>query len=176
MPPAVVGAFITDGAIVVRNPFWSFAALIVLIIVTPTQAQSRKPTVQEIAAIRDCGTRSKDDVDAGEQRCLFKLVANPCIGTPGSVPDAVATDCYRIEGEIWDTLLNENYKKLLDGLDSEQTAKARAIQRTWIAYRDTTCVFYDDKIRGSMSNMMHAACHTRETARRAMLLDFFGGL
>jgi uncharacterized protein YecT (DUF1311 family) len=50
------------------------------------------------------------------------------------------------------------------------------MQRAWIAYRDTTCQFYDDKIQGSMSLMMHAACVTRETARRAMLLKFFSGL
>jgi uncharacterized protein YecT (DUF1311 family) len=50
------------------------------------------------------------------------------------------------------------------------------MQRAWIAYRDTTCQFYDDKIRGSMSIVMHAACVTRETARRAMLLRFFSGL
>lgn len=159
-----------------RTPFWSFAALIALTLAPPAHAQTRKPTAHEIAAIRDCATRTKEDVDAGEQQCLFKLVADRCIGTPGSVPDAVAADCYRIEGEIWDALLNENYKSLLDGLDAEQTVKARAMQRAWIAYRDTTCGFYDDKIRGSMSNMMHAACHTRETARRAMLLDFLSGL
>jgi hypothetical protein len=33
-------------------------------------------------------------------------------------------------------------------------------------------MIYDDKIRGSMSITMHAACATRETARRAMLLKF----
>ncbi len=161
---------------VARIPFWSFAALVVLMIAAPADAQTRKPTAQEIGAVRDCATRTKEDVDAGEQQCLFKLVADPCIGTPGSVPDAVTADCYRIEGEIWDALLNENYKSLLEGLDSEQAAKARMMQRAWVAYRDTTCGFYDDKIRGSMSNMMHAACHTRETARRPMLLDFFSGL
>jgi len=50
------------------------------------------------------------------------------------------------------------------------------MQRAWIAYRDSTCEFYDDKIQGTMSIMMHAACNTRETARRAMLLDFFSRL
>jgi uncharacterized protein YecT (DUF1311 family) len=50
------------------------------------------------------------------------------------------------------------------------------MQRDWIAYRDSTCQFYDDKIRGSMAIMMHAACVTRETARRAMLLGFFSRL
>jgi uncharacterized protein YecT (DUF1311 family) len=107
---------------------------------------------------------------------LFKLVADPCTGSPGDASDAVIADCYRVEGQIWDTLLNENYKRLLDELDSEQKAKARAMQRAWIAYRDTTCGSYDDKIRGLMSNMMHSACNTREMARSAILLSFFSGL
>jgi uncharacterized protein YecT (DUF1311 family) len=88
----------------------------------------------------------------------------------------VAADCFRMEGAIWDGLLNENYKALLDTLDSDQTARAQAMQRAWIDYRDTTCQFYDDKIRGSMSIRMHAACVARETARRAMLLKFFAEL
>jgi uncharacterized protein YecT (DUF1311 family) len=142
----------------------------------PAQAQSRKPTAREIAAISDCATKSRDDVDAGEYKCLFKLVADPCMESVSAAADRVMADCFRIEGVIWDDLLNENYKSLLATLDDEQTAKARAMQRAWIAYRDTTCGFYDDKIQGTMSNMMHAACHTRETARRAMLLDFFSRL
>jgi len=48
------------------------------------------------------------------------------------------------------------------------------MQSAWIAYRDTT--FYYDKIRGTMAAMMHVACVARESARRAMLLDFFSGL
>ena len=85
-------------------------------------------------------------------------------------------DCYEIESVIWDDLLNANYKTLLGELDDEQTAKAKAMQRAWLGYRDTTCGFYDDKIQGSMAVMMHAACVTRETARRAMLLGFFSRL
>ena len=50
------------------------------------------------------------------------------------------------------------------------------MQRAWMAYRDTTCQFYDDKIQGSMATAMHAACFARESARRAMLLKFFTGL
>jgi uncharacterized protein YecT (DUF1311 family) len=155
------------------------AAVLVLLVAAasaPAQAQSRKPTAREIAAIRDCAAKDRDDVDAGEQQCLFKLVADPCMGPLGSVSDAAMADCYTIEGAIWDGLLNDNYRKLLATLDDEQTAKARAMQRAWIAYRDSTCQFYDDKIQGSMSIMMHAACNTRETARRAMLLDFFSRL
>jgi uncharacterized protein YecT (DUF1311 family) len=156
----------------------STALLIVLAAAAtaPAQAQSRKPTAREITAIRDFAAKDNEDLDAGEQQCLFKLVAEPCIGSFGSASDGKMADCYAIEGAIWDGLLNENYKKLLATLDDEQTGKARAMQRAWIAYRDNTCQFYDDKIRGTMSIMMHAACNTRETARRAMLLDFFSRL
>ena len=94
----------------------------------------------------------------------------------GSAADRKLSDCYEIEGSIWDDLLNQNYKRLLDRLDDEQTVKARAMQRAWIAYRDTTCQFYYDKIQGSMATTMTAACLARETARRALLLRFFQGL
>lgn len=136
-------------------------------------AQSRKPTAREIAAIETCVDKNKDDIDEGEQRCLFKLVADRCIGDVGAAPNWKLADCYRIEGSIWDDLLNRNYKRLLETLDDEQTIKARAMQRAWIAYRDTTCQFYWDKIRGTMANFMISACNARESARRAMLLGFF---
>ena len=140
-------------------------------------AQTRKPTAKEIASIRDCATKNKDNLEDGERRCLFNLVAEPCMGKhPQDASEAVAVDCYRMEGVVWDGLLNDNYKSLLDTLDVDQTVKAQAMQRAWIAYRDTTCQFYDDKIQGSMSSRMQASCVTRETARRAMLLNFFSGL
>jgi uncharacterized protein YecT (DUF1311 family) len=159
-----------------RSVSFAFVTLLAVAATGPADAQSRKPTAREIAAIHACATKDKDDVDAGEQQCLFKLVADPCMGPIGSAPDRTMADCFRIEGVIWNDFLNENYKNLLATLDDEQAAKARAMQRAWIAYRDTTCGFYDDKIQGTMSIMMHAACNARETARRAMLLDFFSRL
>jgi|SRR5580704_15563972 uncharacterized protein YecT (DUF1311 family) len=139
-------------------------------------AQSRKPTGAEVAAVRACAEKNKDDLDKGERDCLFNLVAEPCIGKLGAAGDAKIADCYEIEYAIWDDVLNENYKTLLASLDEAQTAKARAMQRAWVAYRDTTCGFYYDKIQGTMAGFMGAACETRETARRAMLLAFFSRL
>jgi uncharacterized protein YecT (DUF1311 family) len=158
---------------------WLVAAGIIAVSVAAAgnlHAQSRKPTAREAAAIRACATKYQDDLETGEQSCLFKLVADPCAGPPGTQDNATVADCYDIEAGIWDDLLNANYQALLGELDGEQTTKAKAMQRAWIAYRDTTCGFYDDKIRGSMSLAMHAACVTRETARRAMLLSFFSRL
>jgi uncharacterized protein YecT (DUF1311 family) len=140
------------------------------------QAQSRKPTAAEVAAIHTCAEKNKDNLDKAQQDCLFKLVADRCIGSPGRAADRTLADCYQIEGAAWDDLLNENYKTLLGELDDEQAAKAKAMQRAWVAYRDTTCSFYYDKIQGTMAGFMGAACEARETARRAMLLAFFGRL
>jgi uncharacterized protein YecT (DUF1311 family) len=141
-----------------------------------SHAESPKPAAGEIAAIRECATRNRDNLDDGERECLFNLVADPCKKASDDADKATVVDCYRIEALIWDGLLNDNYKSLLDSLDEDQAAKARAMQRAWLAYRDTTCQFYDDKIQGSMATTMSAACVTRETARRAMLLEFFSRL
>jgi uncharacterized protein YecT (DUF1311 family) len=165
-----------------RSPFRPFIAALICVAglglaAEPSQAQTRKPTAKEIALIRDCAAKNADDLDAGERQCLFNLVADPCANHPsGDASKAVVVQCYLVENSIWDGLLNENYKSLLETLDDGQTAKARAMQRAWTAYRDTTCQFYDDKIQGSMSVTMHAACVTRESARRAMLLKFFSQL
>jgi uncharacterized protein YecT (DUF1311 family) len=104
------------------------------------RAQTRKPSANEIASIRACATRNKDNLEDGERRCLFRLVAQPCMGKqPDNASEHVAADCFRMEGAIWDGLLNENYKALLDTLDSDQTARAQAMQRAWIDVDPDAC-------------------------------------
>ncbi len=139
-------------------------------------AQTRRATAQEVAAIRNCASQYQDDVDEGERHCVFTLVATPCTNTRAGSTNLGTADCYRLEWAIWDNLLNENFKNLMSVLDSQQTAKLRAMQQAWIAYRDTTCNFYMDKVQGSMAVPMGAACATRETARRALLLRFFNSI
>jgi uncharacterized protein YecT (DUF1311 family) len=140
------------------------------------QAEPRKPTAKEVSAIRNCAAKYQDDLDAVERECLFKLVGDPCTQTPEGSSNVGTADCYRLETAIWDNLLNENFKSLIDTLEDQQIAKLRAMQRVWIAYRDATCSFYWDKIQGSMAIPMSAACNARETARRAVLLQFFSRL
>lgn len=151
-------------------------AIAVALAAASAHAQSRKPTAQEVAAIRNCATQYKDNVDEGERQCVFNLVAEPCTKSPEAASTFGTADCYRVEWVIWDNLLNENFKTLMGSLDEQQNAKLKAMQHAWIAYRDTTCNFYMDKIQGTMAQPMGAACATRETARRAMLLRFFDRL
>jgi uncharacterized protein YecT (DUF1311 family) len=121
--------------------------------------------------VRDCAVKHPDDGN-GEEECALKLVADPCIEKSGS--NLGTAGCYRIETVIWDAILNDNYKELMEAIDDKSDQnKLKEMQRAWIAYRDTTCDFYWYKIHGSMSVPMTAACQLRETARRAMLLAFF---
>ena len=128
-----------------RSTVGVIVALLTLARAAAAQTQ-RKPTAQEIAAIRDCVAKYRDDVAEGERNCLFNLVATPCTKRPEGSSTVGTADCYRIEWAIWDELLNKNFKSLLDTLDQSQALKARAMQRAWVVYRDTTCNFYMDKI------------------------------
>ena len=77
-----------------------------------------------MGVIRDCATKNQDDLGAGEQQCLFKFVAEPCIGqSPGRIADAAATEHYDVETAIWDNPLNENCKTLLGALEGNQAAE-----------------------------------------------------
>ncbi len=148
-----------------------FLVLALTLAGTPSShAQNRQPTAAEIKLVRDCAAKHADD-GKGEEECAFKLVADPCIEKNGS--NLGTADCYRIETVIWDAILNDNYKELMEAIDDKgDQNKLKEMQRAWIAYRDTTCDFYWYKIHGSMSVPMSAACQLRETARRAMLLAF----
>jgi hypothetical protein len=87
-------------------------ALTLSLVAELSHAQSRKPTAQEVAAIQDCVNKNQDNID-GERQCLLSLVADQCIGDIGAAADRKLTDCYEIEGSIWDDLLNKNYKRRL---------------------------------------------------------------
>jgi len=137
-------------------------------------AQTRSP--KDAAAIRACAEKFADNFTEGERRCLFALVADPCSKSKAGQTGHGSAECFRIEQEIWDELLNENFRALREALDDEQKEKLRDMQRAWIAYRNTTCEFYYHKIQGTMATSMTAACLARETARRALLLKFFQGL
>ena len=147
-----------------------FAAMVF----APAHAQTREPTVQESKTIRACfeknGGTDKDETCIG-------LVAERRAEEPENQGGLSRADCYRIEQEIWDVLLNESYKALQADLDqSKQKTKLRDMQRAWIASRDATCEFYHHKIQGSMAVPMSASCFLRETARRALLLKAFAGV
>jgi uncharacterized protein YecT (DUF1311 family) len=152
------------------------ASIAVLVAICSVQLCAAQTTPKDAAAIRACAKKYEDNITEGERRCVFTLVVDACTKTKVGQSSQGAAGCYRGEQEIWDEILNENFRTLGDGLDDDQKEKLRDMQHAWIAYRNTTCEFYYHKIRGSMSTEMTAACLARETARRALLLKFFQGL
>ena len=156
-----------------RLPSLALAAVALCWSASPGLAQNPKAGA---AAIRACAEKYAENINEGERRCIFAIVVDPCTKTRAGQSSQGAAACYRAEQEIWDDILNENFRVLRDGLDEPQKVKLRDMQHAWIEYRNTTCQFYHDKIQGTMANEMTAACLARETARRALLLKFFQGL
>jgi uncharacterized protein YecT (DUF1311 family) len=148
----------------------AFAALV---LAAPAHAQTRKPGAQETRIVRDCVKQKGDTPD--NAKCIG-LVSARCTKKPENQAGLTQADCYRVEQEIWDGLLNETYKELQGDLDEDQKTKLRDMQRAWIAARDATCEFYHVKIQGSMAVPMSANCLLGETARRALFLKTMIGL
>ncbi|HEX4557495.1 MAG TPA: lysozyme inhibitor LprI family protein [Xanthobacteraceae bacterium] len=154
----------------------ALAAIVVAGAVHTAAAQGAQATRKDAGAIRACAEKYAENINEAERRCIFAIVVEPCTKTRVGRSSQGAAACYHVEQDIWDELLNENFRVLRDGLDDDQKEKLRQMQRDWIAYRNTTCEFYYHKIQGTMATEMTAACLARETARRALLLKFFQGL
>ena len=140
----------------------------------PARAEAQDP--KDAAVIQGClATLDKRSVgpEIHEATCLLK-VANPCIGGDrGAVSDRKQIECLDRERVVWDRIVNDSYKTMMNGLEPEQTGKLRDMQRAWIQVRDLTCGFWYDYFQGTMANLMIASCQNREIARRALYLRTF---
>lgn len=144
---------------------WIFVALLLAV---PANAQDA-PDPKDLRAVQAClKARNKSP-----ESCI-DTVYRACIGPrENSKAPSELMDCTRREERAWDKLLNDAFRTVRDGLDEDQRAKLRDMQRAWIDMRDKTCGFYYDYFQGSMANPMIANCENRETARRAIFLMGF---
>ncbi len=100
------------------------------------------------------------------------VVANACIQAEGNVSTAAMTGCYGREANVWDARLNAAYRKLLANGDGEDVADGfRKVQRTWVAFRDASCVQAGIVFKGTMAVPMDAYCRLSMTARQALWLE-----
>jgi uncharacterized protein YecT (DUF1311 family) len=148
-----------------------------LIVALPLPARADAPVAKDVATIGEC-LRKQDKKGGGSQEadeaaCLM-TVAKPCMGgDEAAANERRKIDCLDRERQVWDQILNESYKTMMNALDPEQQAKLREMQRSWIETRDLTCAFWYDYFQGTMANPMIAYCNNRETARRAIFLRVF---
>jgi uncharacterized protein YecT (DUF1311 family) len=149
-----------------------------LIVASPLPARADDPAAKDVATIGDCLRKHEkkkggSSQEAEEAACLM-TVAKPCMGgDEAAAGDRRKIDCLYRERLVWDKIVNDSYKTMMNALDPDQQTKLREMQRSWIQTRDLTCMFWYDYFQGTMANPMIAYCNNRETARRAIFLRVF---
>jgi uncharacterized protein YecT (DUF1311 family) len=147
-----------------------------LTVAGPLPARADAPAMKDVATIEDClrkQDKKRGTQEAEEAACLM-TVAKPCMGgDEASATDRRKMDCLYRERLVWDKIVNDSYKTMMNALDPDQQAKLREMQRSWIQTRDLSCTFWYDYFQGTMANPMIAYCNNRETARRAIFLRVF---
>jgi uncharacterized protein YecT (DUF1311 family) len=153
----------------------SLPLALALIVADPLLGRADAPAGKDVATIGDC-LRKQDknrSQEAEEATCLM-TVAKPCMGgDEADVSSRRQMDCLYRERLVWDQIVNDSYKTMMNALDPDQQAKLREMQQSWIQTRDLTCTFWHDYLGGTMANPMVAYCNNRETARRAIFLRVF---
>jgi uncharacterized protein YecT (DUF1311 family) len=147
-----------------------------LIVAGPLPARADAPAAKDVATIGDCLRKQNKEggsQEADEATCLM-TVAKPCMGGDETgVSSRRQIECLDRERLVWDQIINDSYKTMMNALEPDQQAKLREMQRSWIHTRDLTCAFWYDYFQGTMANPMIAYCNNRETARRAIFLRIF---
>jgi uncharacterized protein YecT (DUF1311 family) len=146
-----------------------------LIVSGPLSARADAAAAEDIAMIGDClrkQDKTRGSQEAEEAACLM-TVAKPCMGDETSASARRQIECLDRERSVWDKIVNDSYKTMIDALELDQRDKLREMQRSWIHTRDLTCAFWYDYFQGTMANPMIAYCNNRETARRAIFLRIF---
>ena len=146
------------------------AAILTLLglLAAPAFAQTDKPSVRDSAKSQDC-IKTKTGRSWSWEKCIG-LISEPCSKNEASMTPSQVIACYDRERGVWDDILNESLRRLLDRLDDEQVGKLREMQRAWIASRDKNCGFLNDYFQGTMANPMIAACLSRATGMQALYL------
>lgn len=146
---------------------WSIIFVVIAFVGAPAFAQD-KPNPKDTAAIQKC-IKTKTGRNWAWESCIG-IISKLCVKDEGAMPSHEVIACDRREQAVWDSILNETYRKLLAKLDETQQQKLREMQRAWITSRDKSCAFFYDYFEGTMANPMIAACEARETGRRALFL------
>jgi uncharacterized protein YecT (DUF1311 family) len=147
-----------------------------LVVAGPLPARADAAAATDVATIGDClrkQDKARGSQEAEEAACLM-TVAKPCMGgDETSASSRRQIECLDRERSVWDKIVNDSYKTMIDALEPDQRDKLREMQRSWIHTRDLTCAFWYDYFQGTMANPMIAYCNNRETARRAIFLRIF---
>lgn len=74
--------------------------------------------------------------------------------------------CMNQESERQDTLLEQEYKRMMNYLLDERKASLKDAQRAWIKYRDANCNWYNDPNGGTSAGVSATQCYLNMTVSR----------
>ncbi|TMV91013.1 DUF1311 domain-containing protein [Thioclava sp. BHET1] len=151
--------------------------LAVFALATPILATSAlaDPTVDP-ATVQACFKNAKTVLPA----CIGDA-ANACEDQPGGSTTPGIAACLSGETQLWDDLLNEQYKaaraRLVMQGGKTLSDELLKTQRAWIAFRDADCgLEYSIWEGGTIRSVMAASCQLSRTAQRALELRQLGSL
>lgn len=108
---------------------------------------------------------------------MFTLVALSLLSFPvfagckNPMTQAEMNRCAALDLSTADGALNAAYKSLMRQLDKNQQAEVKAIQLSWIKFKDQNCRFEASSAEGgSMQPMLRDACLTQLTEERTNVL------
>ncbi|MDB5601466.1 MAG: hypothetical protein JWN71_3510 [Xanthobacteraceae bacterium] len=143
--------------------------MLTLLTLAPATAQEPgDPKSADAPAIRTCVTEKTPA--KGKPNPCVETIAKTCMIEVGNDYDGTQRDCYRRGAQAWDVILNEEYGRLREGLDSARFNVLRNQQRAWLKKKTAKCDGIYAQFQGTMAYPMMAFCENRETALRALVL------
>lgn len=122
--------------------------------------------------VMDC---LSDATKAAMRHDCIGAAANLCmIETPGGSSTPVMGGCLDLERGWWDARLNDVYARLLDQHAGAPATleNLRAMQRTWITYRDARCDYeFAQWDGGTGGGPALLACLMTSTAEQTLVLE-----
>ena len=109
------------------------------------------------------GTQPKTETCIG-------LIKHDCEGRISAGGEAAHATCSDNETAAWDVLLNKKWTELSANIEEQRFAALKAVQKSWLAYRDGKCAFLQTDDPTMMGYMNAADCRMTETARRVLEL------
>lgn len=98
-------------------------------------------------------------------------VADPCMDDSDNYTTVGMRMCLSLEHSAWDSLLNTDYRRLMDSLDSAaQQTKLRDAQRLWIKYVAAFCPLGYEFNQGTAFLVSGDRCQMDMTARQTIEL------
>jgi len=154
-----------------RNILNLFTAILIIsgfgIFAEPAFSQEAK---MDIAEFQRCLEAADDDDNISRNECIG-VASSKCIGEFYSASGKA--NCWSMENSLWDGLLNQEYRALMNASSSRKFKGAlKNTQRAWIKYRNADCGLYNAMgIGGAPEAQLYESCNMNHTAKRANALQ-----